>query len=461
MRTSALLAVLLLAGCPGPLTPVDTDPGTTTDPGTDSGTQPVGHGDLSSIGLTPFDPSIDVSGHLQFRVDGIYADGFTERLYDGITWSSSDVRVAQVDSSGVAIAAAPGAAVITATHSSGLTASVNLTVLGDTVTLSSVLVAPATASLWPGDTAQFSATASYSDGTTGNIGGSCGWASSNSGVATVDAAGLVTAVAVGSADISATCAPLSAVKGTVTVQEPTIDLPSPDLTVLNPATSVLPNGDVHYTATIKNIGTGYSRGFDVDVFLDSAAAPTATAPRSIGTWIPGLGAGETNPIVLDVTKPAPGDYKSWIVLDRPNDVDELVETNNSAGPLAVHIAAPVGAPNLVFTSYEGFGDDAWGTLYSVTIKNEGTVDAAGFYLDLYYDPSFTPEAPVVDWMLNGDDFIKVPSLAAGASYTWDPETAWGPSATDAWNSCFLVDSMGDVDESNESDNLACFDVAPW
>ena len=53
------------------------------------------------------------------------------------------------------------------------------------------------------------------------------------------------------------------------------------------------------------------------------------------------------------------------------------------------------------------------------------------------------------------------TLAAGASYTWDPETAWGPSATDAWNSCFLVDSMGDVDESNESDNLACFDVAPW
>src|SRR5262249_38687273 len=85
-----------------------------------------------------------------------------------------------------------------------------------------------------GGSQQFTATGTYSDGSTQNLTNQVTWSSSNTAVATISTSGLATAVAVGTTTISAT---LGAVSGntTLTVQNP----PPPVIT-----TTSLPNGTV-------------------------------------------------------------------------------------------------------------------------------------------------------------------------------------------------------------------------
>src|SRR5262245_52108705 len=70
-------------------------------------------------------------------------------------------------------------------------------------TVTSVGVTGPEAAAKPGDTAQFTATATLSNGSSENISGQATWQSTSNGVATVNTSGLVTAVAPGEAEISA------------------------------------------------------------------------------------------------------------------------------------------------------------------------------------------------------------------------------------------------------------------
>jgi hypothetical protein len=67
----------------------------------------------------------------------------------------------------------------------------------------SLLVTPANASIGQGGTQQFTATATFSDGSTANLTSSVIWTSSNTGVATISSSGLATGVGAGSATIQA------------------------------------------------------------------------------------------------------------------------------------------------------------------------------------------------------------------------------------------------------------------
>ncbi|MGE0405016.1 MAG: Ig-like domain-containing protein, partial [Candidatus Korobacteraceae bacterium] len=81
------------------------------------------------------------------------------------------------------------------------------------VTLRAITVAPTSPGVNVGATQQLSASGSYSDGSQQDITQSVTWASTNSGVATVNPSGLMTGVAAGSTTITATS---GAVNGTVT-----------------------------------------------------------------------------------------------------------------------------------------------------------------------------------------------------------------------------------------------------
>ena len=77
--------------------------------------------------------------------------------------------------------------------------------------VTSMAVTPANPSIAVGATQQLTATASYSDGSTANVTTSVTWTSSAASVATVNSGGMVTAVAAGSATVTAS---LSGVNGT-------------------------------------------------------------------------------------------------------------------------------------------------------------------------------------------------------------------------------------------------------
>lgn len=116
-----------------------------------------------------------------------------------VTWASSNPSIASVSTSGVATAVAAGAATITVkTTDGGFTASSAVTVTS-TVPATGVTVLPSTVALAPGQTQTLTAAVLPSNVTNKLV----TWTTSNLQVATVSASGVVTAVAAGSATITA------------------------------------------------------------------------------------------------------------------------------------------------------------------------------------------------------------------------------------------------------------------
>jgi len=159
---------------------------------------------LSAISVTHANPTVPVGITQQFRATGIYSGGIIDITMQ-VTWSSSNPSVATVNDRGLVTSIAAGTATITATSGS---------ISGDTVLtvaspLFSIVVTPANPSMPEGVTRQFTATGTYSDGTSHRIATQVTWSSSNPSVATVSSSGVVTAVAAGTATITATSGTIS------------------------------------------------------------------------------------------------------------------------------------------------------------------------------------------------------------------------------------------------------------
>ena len=120
-----------------------------------------------------------------------------------ITWSSSDEAIATVAADGTVTAVAPGQAVITAACGEA-TATCALTV--NPIVAESVTLSETEAELTEGETLLLLATVAPDNTTDKTV----TWTSSDEAVATVDAEGLVTAVAPGQAVITAACGEVSA-----------------------------------------------------------------------------------------------------------------------------------------------------------------------------------------------------------------------------------------------------------
>ena len=140
-----------------------------------------------------------------------------------LTWSSSVEGVATVDPTGKVTAIKAGTTVITATakDDSGISASCTVQVTVPTVKVTGITLNKTTASVVKGKTVALTATVTPTNATNKNV----TWKSSNSKVAKVDEkSGVVTAVAAGTAIITATAADDSGVKATckITVTNPVV-----------------------------------------------------------------------------------------------------------------------------------------------------------------------------------------------------------------------------------------------
>jgi uncharacterized protein YjdB len=82
---------------------------------------------LTSITVTPANPSISAGTTQQFTAAGKYSDGSTKGLTSQVAWSSSKTAVATISSSGLATAVAAGTTTITAAQNS-ISGSTSLTV---------------------------------------------------------------------------------------------------------------------------------------------------------------------------------------------------------------------------------------------------------------------------------------------------------------------------------------------
>ena len=116
-----------------------------------------------------------------------------------ITWSSSDAGIVSVSQSGVLTGVSPGNATITVTTQDGAkTASSVIT--SSNVLLTSVVLNKTNATVGVGDTTSIKATVAPAIASNKTV----LWSSSNPSVATVTSSGIVTAVAIGTATVTAT-----------------------------------------------------------------------------------------------------------------------------------------------------------------------------------------------------------------------------------------------------------------
>jgi 6-phosphogluconolactonase (cycloisomerase 2 family)/uncharacterized protein YjdB len=160
---------------------------------------------LISIAVSPSHPSIPLGLTQQFTAFGTYSDGTTQDLSNSAIWSSETVGVVTISSTGLATSVAQGSSTITA-RSGAVSGSVTASAIAPV--LASIAVSPGSASIAKGTTQQFSAIGTFSDKSQQTLSGVT-WSSSPSSAASISPAGLATAIAVGTANITATSASTS------------------------------------------------------------------------------------------------------------------------------------------------------------------------------------------------------------------------------------------------------------
>jgi uncharacterized protein YjdB len=200
---------------------------------------------VGSVVVTPGSPVITVGKTIQLSAQAVSATG---QPLPGrtVTWTSSAAAVAAVSSSGLVSAASPGSTVIFASID-GVLGWTDVTVMP--VPVASVSVSPPTSSVTVGQAVQFSAVLQDASGNTlsGRV---ISWSSDQPGVAAVTSAGLVTAMAAGTAVITATSEGQSGT-ATVTVTGATLQT----LAVTPDTATIAPLGSVQLTAVVRD-GTG-------------------------------------------------------------------------------------------------------------------------------------------------------------------------------------------------------------
>jgi type II secretory pathway component GspD/PulD (secretin)/uncharacterized protein YjdB len=279
---------------------------------------------LQSISVAPATPSIALGTTQQFTATGTYSDLSTANITTSATWASSVPATASIGAgTGLARGLVAGTTQITATLGTVASGSIPLKIT--TATLKSIAVAPATPSIGLNATQQFSATGTYSDGTTQDISGNVLWTSSNTSAATINASsGLATGVGAGTAQITATQGgagiPAALVVGSLNTATDSF----PDLLVASQVTNsvsvLLGNGD----GTFSN--------------------PTTSVRYTVGRRPTAIAAGEINTNT---------DSNLGFVVTNFDDNSYSVFTGNGDGTFAQVKGSPFALPNVVANSEQG------------------------------------------------------------------------------------------------------------
>ena len=262
-------------------------------PGTTTISQTVGNitsslslkvvaGTLTGIAVTPAFPSVPVGVKKQFVALGTFSDNSIHDITSLVTWNSTPPGVASIDSNGLATTLIPGASTISCSLG-GVSGSTTMTVTNATLSSLSVTTTSqggSSVTLPAGVKLQFTATGTFSDASTHNLNSNVTWASTNTAVATVSSLGRVTAVAPGTAQITA----ISTLPGSAPSASATVTVNTATLASLATAVSV-PVGAVQQFGT----NTSYSNGTVVDTSQNAfytsfnTAAATITSTTGVAT----------------------------------------------------------------------------------------------------------------------------------------------------------------------------------
>jgi uncharacterized protein YjdB len=174
----------------------------TVDSVTDSARLTVeSRSELIEVSVMPRNANICIGNVASFTATAIRDDGVREDVTTTATWTSADESIA-LASEGTATGVAMGTTTIAASFA-GITSNGTTVVVDSCDCLESIQITPATATITIGGTQQFLALGSFSDGSVRDLTADVTWSSSDTAVATIDAAGLATGIATGETTITA------------------------------------------------------------------------------------------------------------------------------------------------------------------------------------------------------------------------------------------------------------------
>jgi trimeric autotransporter adhesin len=203
---------------------------------------------LVSIAITPASRTIAASTKKQFIATGTYSDNSTQPITGSVSWSSSNTGVATISDTvptkGLALGVSAGTTNITATSGTITSPAAVLTVTSASAT--SLAISPNPASLALDVSQQFTATATFSDGTTQDVTNVSTWTSGSTSVATVTVSGLVTAKNLGTTNISAA---FESVSGSSPLTVDASNLTSIEVQAANGKTSIAQGTKIQIIAT--------------------------------------------------------------------------------------------------------------------------------------------------------------------------------------------------------------------
>lgn len=232
-----LILSVMLAGCGG-------GGGETTSASTTATIPTKASVTLDSIAITPATANVSKGLSASFTAIATYSDGNTADVTSQVTWASANITIASIDSAtGVATGVAVGSTTVTATANGITSPAASLTVTA--ATIASISITPTVPSTPKGRPVTFSATGTYSDGTTGNVSGSVTWISSNTAIASLNGSGIASSLGQGTTTVTA-------VANGVTSNAATLTVTAPLLTAIavNPSISSVAQGlTTAFTAT--------------------------------------------------------------------------------------------------------------------------------------------------------------------------------------------------------------------
>ena len=239
---------------------------------------------VTSLSLSPASVILAPGATQVYVATALYANQSTS-VISAVSWSALPSGVATINSSGVLKALAPGAFVVSAIYGSG-TGAISQSVAGTVgvASLSTLTVAPATASLTGGEAQQFTATGTYSDASTRNLSTNVSWSSSNPAVLTLNSSGLATTTAVSVATPVVVTATFPSGTTTLSAQASVQVTPAASLTALyiKPSSSSIADG----TAEPHTALALYADGSQKDV-SDAVTWSVSKNSSSVDNAVPG------------------------------------------------------------------------------------------------------------------------------------------------------------------------------
>jgi uncharacterized protein YjdB len=310
---------------------------------------------VTSVVVSPPSPTIEEGGSVQLTATPKDAGGnpLADRT---VTWSSGNTAVASVNGGGLVTGHTAGTATITAT-SEGKSGTATVTVVTPApAPVASVVVAPPSPMIDVGGSVQLTATPKDASGNP-LPGRTVTWSSGSTAVATVNASGLVTGRAAGTATITATSEGKSGTAAVTVVTPPPVPVAS--VQVAPPSATINVGGSVQLTATPKDASGNPLTGRSVTWSSGNTAAATVSSSglvtgQASGTaTITATSEGKSGTAAVTVATPPPPPPPP-----PPGSGEVLVGAGDIAdcGPGAEQTAQLLdGIPGTVFT----VGDNAY------------------------------------------------------------------------------------------------------